>query len=884
VTRYNPATGRRVDWEARQPLKKTKAEDPAEKIRQQIAITDRQVAILKSRDSLIDFIKYTMPDVEAPNDVHQSRYKDAKHHRAIARVVQALVKGEVEYPILILTCPPRNGKSEIVSRRLPAWLIGLFPHENGVVATYSDDFAADFGKEVRHIVQSPQFKQVFPSAGLRRGGAASDRLQTTSGGLWAFVGRGGALTGKGAHCFPAGTLVETRDGTAPIERVRAGQEVLSYDERNGRAVWRHIKAVARRPKAGLYRVTTAAGRVVEATGDHRFYANGEWIEARRLAAGDRLVRAVRGDVSERSVRGSQAHQTRTQGFLLLERLLGEGDECDAVRRESVRKVWGECAEENIEGCAHGWPGLLLEDVPACRTARGTGDARTDENEALCSMQHDVLAAERGSSVLRSRMRIKGARGRDGRRGEPALEGWGLRQSRQTARDAAVSRTAPDGHAAGRRMLRSLSGSGRFTGPSHRREPAEQSGLEPSDALSVVPHEDALFSAVSDTVSAVEDLCREADVYDIQVEGTECFFANGVLAHNCLIVDDLIKDDKEAQSQAIRDQAWNWFTKVAMTRRMGRKIVILTFTRWHSDDPIGRLTDPENPYFNRKMAERIKVINFPAIAEDDDPLGRKPGEPLWPDGPDKFDLAFLEEQRSLDPLGFAALYQQRPSLLDGDLFKRENIRFYKPGELPETLRIYGASDHAVATGQRNDFTVLLKFGVDVQSNIYLLDCFWQKAKSDIVVEALLGMARGNMKPLVWWAEKGHISKSIGPFLRKRMLEAETYMNVREITPTGDKATRAQSMVGRVAMGKLFFPVDAVWTERAVSQMMAFPNAPHDDFVDALSLIGLGLQSQFAPADKSAMKKSEKPQYGTLNWVKLSDKWARQKRAEASAGGF
>ena len=73
----------------------------------------------------------------------------------------------------------------------------------------------------------------------------------------------------------------------------------------------------------------------------------------------------------------------------------------------------------------------------------------------------------------------------------------------------------------------------------------------------------------------------------------------------LICDDLIKDDKEAQSQAIRDQAWNWFTKVAMSRRMGRKIVIMTFTRWHADDPIGRLTDPENPYFNEKLAKRVQ---------------------------------------------------------------------------------------------------------------------------------------------------------------------------------------------------------------------------------------------------------------------------------------
>jgi predicted phage terminase large subunit-like protein len=316
-------------------------------------------------------------------------------------------------------------------------------------------------------------------------------------------------------------------------------------------------------------------------------------------------------------------------------------------------------------------------------------------------------------------------------------------------------------------------------------------------------------------------------------------------------------------------------------RGGKMPVIITFTRWHNDDIIGRLTDPENPKFSERLAKKIKIINFPAIAEADDPLGRPVGTPLWPE---RYPLEGLLDQQAANPIMFAAQYQQRPSLLDGDLFKRENIRFYRKDQLPVDLRIYGASDHAVATGQRNDFTVLLKIGVDHQSNIYILDCFWQRAKSDVVVEAMLGMARGNMKPLIWWAEKGHISKSIGPFLHKRMAETGTYMNVREVTPTGDKAQRSQSMVGRVAMGKLYFPDGVHWTEKAINEMMAFPNGTHDDFVDTLSLIGLGLQSQFSPVNISGKKKADLPEFGTLAWVKLADKWAADQASRKQAGGF
>jgi predicted phage terminase large subunit-like protein len=347
----------------------------------------------------------------------------------------------------------------------------------------------------------------------------------------------------------------------------------------------------------------------------------------------------------------------------------------------------------------------------------------------------------------------------------------------------------------------------------------------------------------------------------------------------LLGDDLFKDHEEARSQAIRDQAWNWFTKVAMTRRMGKKLVVLTMTRWHSDDVIGRLTDPENPNYNAIEAKKWKIIRLPAIAEDDDPLGRKPGEALWPE---RYDLDFLESQQRLDPLGFSALYQQSPTVADGVLFRRESFQYYRMNELPTDLRYYCASDFALGTGQRHDSTVHIKIGIDKQDNIYIVDCYWRKVASDVSVEAMLEMGRGPTAPLIWWAEKGHISKSIGPFLHKRMLETRTHLNIREVTPSGDKEQRAQSIAARIAMGKVYFPRDAIWTERAINELLAFPNGTHDDFVDTIAYIGLGLRSQFAP--KAAQNVQSEPKFGTLAWVKLQAKWAEQQLASTQAGGF
>lgn len=343
-------------------------------------------------------------------------------------------------------------------------------------------------------------------------------------------------------------------------------------------------------------------------------------------------------------------------------------------------------------------------------------------------------------------------------------------------------------------------------------------------------------------------------------------------------DDLFKDHEEARSQTIRDAAWNWFTKVFMTRRMGPKLVLLTMTRWHSDDVIGRITDPENPHYNAIEAKKWKIIRLPALAEEDDPLGRSVGEPLWPE---RFDLEFLQSQQRLDPLGFAALYQQRPTVADGVLFRRENIQRYDPKDLPDNLRYYCTSDHAVGTKQRNDPSCFGKGGVDPQDNLWLTELFWQRVPTDQAVEAMLQMATGKTAPLLWWAERGHITQSIGPFLRKRMAETGTYINLVEITPSQDKETRAQSIAARVAMGKVFIPKGPIW-DRLVEEMLAFPNGIHDDGVDMLSLFGLGLSSQFG--SKGKKPQPAQPKFGTLGWVKEQDKWAARQRARADRGGF
>jgi predicted phage terminase large subunit-like protein len=263
------------------------------------------------------------------------------------------------------------------------------------------------------------------------------------------------------------------------------------------------------------------------------------------------------------------------------------------------------------------------------------------------------------------------------------------------------------------------------------------------------------------------------------------------------------------------------------------------TRWTEDDLVGRLIDPMNPYYNADEAKAWRRIDLPALAEDNDVLGRKPGEALWPE---RFTQKYLEEIRATDPRGFAALYQGRPGPKDGVFFRSEDLVTYnKMDDVPafHTMRFYGASDHAVSIARVADKTCLIIVGVDEKDNIWVMpDMVWERLDSHAAVESMLVLMR-KYKPQFWWAEGGAITKSIGPFLRRRMQEKQVFCAIDPISPAADKQQRAQAIQARTAMKMVHFPGFTRWWSDGQDQILKFPHGAKDDLVDALSLIGLGL---------------------------------------------
>jgi predicted phage terminase large subunit-like protein len=366
----------------------------------------------------------------------------------------------------------------------------------------------------------------------------------------------------------------------------------------------------------------------------------------------------------------------------------------------------------------------------------------------------------------------------------------------------------------------------------------------------------------------------------------------------LVVDDPYANSEEALSDNERKKLWQWFTSDAMSRLMPGGRIIIIHQRWHSDDLTGRIMDPQHPDHDPEIAAKWTHLVIPAVI-DSKPLadafgvvlekqhdkdvvaqfGEKPIRALWPE---RFGLKFFAELRRQNPRSFNALYQADPILDEGDYFKAEWLKEYH-GPPPRNLRKYSASDHAVSEAQSADSSCFGTVGVDENDEIWVMpDLFWEQAAADKAVDEWIGIMKRH-KPMFWWAEKGHISKSIGPFLRKRMREEKTYGAIIEMTPVKDKQTRARSIQGRMAMGMVHFPASAPWWQKARTELLRFPHAKNDDFVDFMSWIGIGLDTQVA-AQRTSEPISDRPRSGTLAWVKEGSRRRDRELSMRRAGGF
>lgn len=355
-----------------------------------------------------------------------------------------------------------------------------------------------------------------------------------------------------------------------------------------------------------------------------------------------------------------------------------------------------------------------------------------------------------------------------------------------------------------------------------------------------------------------------------------------------LMDDMIKDAKEAESKTTRNDIWNFFTRVANTRCHAGSWQAVIMTRWSDDDVIARLTDPKNRHYKQSVAKQWTVINIPSIMEDEaiaKALGKKVGDALWPS---KFPLEHLATAREMDPYGFNALYMGRPTPPEGAFYKVNDIYEYNnPNDFPKNARMYLTADLAVSPEMWADKSCIGAWGLDENDVLWLHpDMFWERKSSDESVAEII--ERGKQYNIMEaFFEKGQLDKAIGPFLEKAMGEAHAYFSVTRLPVAGNKGVRSLSIRGRMRQGKVRFPAFSPWWPAVKDQMLKFTGSgadAEDDVCDMLSLIGQALDETIA-ASRADTNVVAFPKVGTFAWTKwASSQEARQRKLLESRKGM
>jgi predicted phage terminase large subunit-like protein len=289
----------------------------------------------------------------------------------------------------------------------------------------------------------------------------------------------------------------------------------------------------------------------------------------------------------------------------------------------------------------------------------------------------------------------------------------------------------------------------------------------------------------------------------------------------MVVDDPFKNRQEADSITRRETIWEWFNEVVITRLEGASVVVI-HTRWHEDDLIGRLGDMG-----------WEIINIPAIAGIDDPIGRSLGSPLWPE---RFPVEELESiKRQIGPWSWAALYDGLPRPRGTQVFGRPT--FYEPESLKlDGMTIVIGADPAASESTASDYSAAVVLGVRNERNeetgkreavAYILDVYREQVSVPQFAEDLVALQRR-------WYGAGIVVEAVAGFkaVPQLLLRIAPGIDVVEAPMLGDKYQRAQPASHFWNQGRLRVPARAPWLRHYLTEVQIFTgvNDKHDDQVD------------------------------------------------------
>lgn len=743
--------------------------------------------IERLRDDLIAFCCHMQDD-----------YKVGNHHRRLAALledIEALRKDRI-----CVSVPPRHGKSQLVSIYYAAWYLGRNPTHKVMLVSHTTDLAVDFGRKIRNLIASDRYREVFPDVTLATDSKSAGRWNTNHGGEFFAAGVGAALAGRGAHlllvddphseqdvlagnfevfkkayewftygartrlmpggrvaivhCMTGDTGVLRPDGTeTPLRDIRPGDMIASY--KNGALVHRKVLNWANQGPDQVYAIETTSS-ILRANARHPFLVVRDgvetWVKVQDLKVGDSVV-SLKGATTSARQKQNQAPAKPA----------AVGRHTTKSTRVGRNGPWGIGVSTQIHNA-------VSKGVATLRRLMECATSTTHEPRMPVGgggVVPKVIGTHTLSTAMVSRLRSTTAcwtnKGANALFAEsPLTQGTYLQIGRvswpwTTATDPAAS------------------------APSCATSATSWLGLEPtrSDCRKV-------FST-SEIISIRPDGVE--DVFDIQVEDTENFIANGVCSHN---------------------------------------------TRWHMDDLIGRVI---SDMAKNEGADQYEVFEFPAILEikqTDPETGAETivEKALWPEF---FDLPALRRTKASMPVfQWNAQYQQRPTAEEGAVIKREWWRQWGDESPPQCEYIITTLDAAAEANNRADFTSITTWGVffneaENTHQIILLAAIKERLEFPDLKRVALKEYQ-TWEPDAFIVEKKSSGTALYQEMRRMGIPVQEYTPVRgSVGNPNNKQARLNSVADILASGMVWAP-DRRWAEELIEEVAAFPFGSHDDQVD------------------------------------------------------
>lgn len=318
--------------------------------------------------------------------------------------------------------------------------------------------------------------------------------------------------------------------------------------------------------------------------------------------------------------------------------------------------------------------------------------------------------------------------------------------------------------------------------------------------------------------------RNSDIFEV-VGHNGVYRSSGVgggitgMGADIAIIDDPFKDRMSADSPTIRQNIWEWYTSTLYTRLAPGGGVIIINTRWHTDDLAGRLLEEDAS----GEGDHWRVVNFPAIAEADEPH-RKQGEALHPE---RYPLEqLLKIKAAIGTRDWEALYQQHPTPEGGTIFHEEWLKYWLPKDLLNFDQMVLSWDMTFKEGDASDFVVGQAWGRR-GGDFYLVDQMRGRWGFTDTMEQFKRLAEKYPQATRKLVE----DKANGPAVIDSL--KHHISGIIPVEPDGSKVARAHAVTALFESGNVYIPDPSLfpWVREYITELTQFPSVAHDDQVDA-----------------------------------------------------